>query len=168
MLKDITEDKPLVVKCQSDWVIHANDKDFDLKRVQETLKNCSQRDKRAMIFRGQVVVVRRHSKWHLQYNSQQAKNKEQDSSKIQWQVQKEVRTGKVDLLLGRLTDTLGKSLDPKRIQQALKNSLEGNYIWRDRKFMWFSLVQTDDSCEETGNTGREKHKAELWTPEAIL
>ena len=62
MLKDITEDKPLVVKCHSDWVIHANDKNLDLKRSEETLKNCSQKDKRAMIFRGQVVVVRRHFK----------------------------------------------------------------------------------------------------------
>ena len=62
MLKDITEDKPLVVKCQSDWVIHANDKDFDLKRAEEILKSCSQKDNRAVIFRGQVVVVRRHFK----------------------------------------------------------------------------------------------------------
>ena len=61
MLKDITEDKSLTVKCQSDWVIHANDKDFDLKRAQETLKNCSQRDKRDMILEGQLVS-RRHSK----------------------------------------------------------------------------------------------------------
>ena len=44
MLKDITEDKPLVVKCQSDWVIHANDKDVKLKRAQETSKK-SQKDK---------------------------------------------------------------------------------------------------------------------------
>ena len=62
MLKDITEDKPLVVKCQSDWVIHANDKDFDLKRAQETLKNWSQRDKRVLFFERQLVVARRHSK----------------------------------------------------------------------------------------------------------
>ena len=62
MLKDITEDKPLVVKCQSDWVIHANDQDFDLKRAQETLKNWSQKDKIAIIFEGKLVVVRRHSK----------------------------------------------------------------------------------------------------------
>ena len=61
MLKDITENKPLVVKCRSDWVIHANDKDFDLKRAQETLKNWSQKDKIAMILEGQVVS-RRHSK----------------------------------------------------------------------------------------------------------
>ena len=61
MLKDITEDKPVVVKCHSDWVIHANDKDFYLKRVEETLKNWSQKDKIAMILEGQVVS-RRHSK----------------------------------------------------------------------------------------------------------
>ena len=59
-------------------------------------------------------------------------------------------------MLGGLTDTLGKSLDPKRTQEALKNTREAKLcLERDRKFMRLSLVQTDESCEESRTTERE-------------
>ena len=132
MFKDITEDKPLVVKCQSDWVIHANDQDFDLKRAQETLKNWSQKDKRDYLQMTSCCCEKTFQSDISNNNSQQMTNKDQDNSQTEQQVQKDVRTGEVDLFLGRLTDTLGKSFDPKRTQQALKNSLEGNYIWKQK------------------------------------
>ena len=93
MLKDITEDKPLVVKCHSDWVIHVNNKDFDLERVQETLKNWSQKDKIAMIFRKDKLFLREDIPTGIpNNNSQQTTNKDQDNSQTEQQVQKEART----------------------------------------------------------------------------
>ena len=91
MLKDITEDKPLVVKCQSDWVIHANDKDFDLKRAQETLKNWSQKDKRDYLQMTSCFEKTFQSDISNN-NSQQMINKDQDNSQTEQQVQKEART----------------------------------------------------------------------------
>ena len=91
MLKDITEDKPLVVKCQSDWVIHANDKDFDLKRVEETLKNCRQKDKRDDLQMTSCCWEKTFQSDISNNNSQQTMNKDQDNSQTEQQVQKDVR-----------------------------------------------------------------------------
>ena len=91
MLKDITEDKPLVVKCQSDWVIHANDKDFDLKRAQETLKNCRQKDKRDDLQMTSCCCEKTFQSDISNNNSQQTTNKDQDNSQTEQQVQKEAR-----------------------------------------------------------------------------
>ena len=94
-------------------------------------------------------------------------NKDQDNSQTEQQVQKDVRTGKVELLLGRLTDTLDKSLNLKRTQEALKNTRED--ILR---------LETESSCDshllrrmtvvKRQETQAEKHKAELWSRATIL
>ena len=121
MLKDITEDKPLVVKCQSDWVIHANDKDFDLKRPKETLKNCRQKDKRDDLQMTSCCCEKTFQSDISNNNSQQTTNKDQDNSQTEQQVQKEARIEESLSIAWRLTDTLDKPFDP---QENTKNSEE--------------------------------------------
>ena len=137
MFKDITEDKPLVVKCQSDWVIHANDKDFDLKRAQETLKNCSQRDKRDDFQRTSCCCCEKTFKVtsptpiHKRRRTRIKTTLRQSNKSRKRQEQR-----KIDLLLGGLTDTLGKSFDLKRTQEALKNTREAKLC-----------LETESSCD---------------------
>ena len=119
-----------------------------------------------MIFGGQVVVVRRHSNWDPQ---QQLTTDDEQGSR---QLSDRTTNPEGRKNGGKSIYRLGDSLAPltslstlKRTREAMKNTLEGNYILRDRKFMRLSLVQTAVKRQETQ---AEKHKAELWSRATIL